>query len=88
MNQQYYVDIISALAERTIKRLWIVILVLIVLLVASNVAWKIYDSQFATEEVSQEVDTGNGDAFVVGIGDVEYGTGTTDSTPQGAPNGR
>lgn len=53
--------------ERTEKRLWIVILVLIVCLVGSNLAWAIYESQFETIEtestdVTQEVDqfTGGG----------------------------
>lgn len=32
--------------ERTIKRLWILLILLIVLLVGSNVAWLAYESQF------------------------------------------
>lgn len=63
-DEQYYVDIVSAMAERTIKRLWIVILVLIVLLVGTNVAWLVYESSFeeivATEQtVTQETEGGN-----------------------------
>jgi hypothetical protein len=42
--------------ERQLKRLWIVILVLIFLLVGSNCAWMIYESQFETvETVSEEI---------------------------------
>lgn len=68
--------------ERTIKRLWIVILVLILLLAASNGAWIWYESQFVDEYVMQEVDTGNGDAFVAGIGDINYGESqTNDPSP-------
>jgi hypothetical protein len=62
--------------ERTIKRLWIALILVIVLLVGSNCAWLWYESQFeATEstEITQEVDTGEGDAFVSGTGDINYG---------------
>lgn len=36
--------------DRTIKRLWITVLVLIVLLVGSNACWLYYESQFETVE--------------------------------------
>lgn len=65
--------------ERTIKRLWIVILVLIVLLVGTNFAWLIYESGFEDTQmvqIEQEVDTGAGDAYVAG-GDINYGEGQT-----------
>lgn len=74
---------ILARMERTIKRLWIVVLVLIGLLAASNGAWIWYESQFVEESVWQEVDTGEGDAFVAGIGDVNYGE---DKAESDAPN--
>lgn len=46
--------------ERTIKRLWITIMLLIVMLVATNGAWLWYESQFETitQEVTQEADNG------------------------------
>ena len=44
-----------ARAERTIKRLWITILLLIVMLVGTNGAWLWYESQFEYVETSQEV---------------------------------
>lgn len=69
--------------ERTIKRLWIVVMVLIVLLAASNGAWIWYESQFVDESVTQEVDTGNGAAYVAGIGDANYGESQADGE---APN--
>lgn len=54
--------------ERSNKRLFIVILVLIVALVGSNAAWIYYENQFTDEiSVEQDVDTGDGDAFVNGI---------------------
>lgn len=66
--------------ERQLKRLWIVVLVLIFLLVGSNCAWMIYESQFETvETVSEEivVDAGeNGIANYVGNdGDIINGEG-------------
>lgn len=52
----------SAMArmERQLKRLWITILVLIVLLVGTNAAWIWYESQFEDvyQEVVQEADNG------------------------------
>ena len=54
--------------ERVITKLWVVILVLIVLLVGSNIAWIYYESQFeqvvTTQEVTQDNDGGNN--YVVG----------------------
>jgi hypothetical protein len=69
--------------ERANKRLWIVILVLIILLVGSNVAWLSYESQFeetstTTNEVTQELDSGDdGDAIL--NGDVNIGEGKKNS---------
>ena len=46
--------------ERQVKRLWITVLVLISMLVATNGAWIWYESQMETiyQEVTQEADTG------------------------------
>ena len=67
---QYDIDIMSAFAERTVKRLWITILVLIVLLVGSNALWLKYESEFKTEATtSYEVDaTDGGNAIANGKG--------------------
>lgn len=62
--------------EKTIKRLWIIILILILLLAGTNAAWIYYESQWEvveSTEIEQEVETGIGDAFVSGTGDVIYG---------------
>lgn len=72
MREIPYVIVESMLTrlERTITKLWIVILILIALLVGSNIAWLYYESQFETTEITQDVDTGNGDnTTVIGIGD-------------------
>lgn len=60
----------KATMERTIKQLWIVIILLIVLLCGTNAAWIYYESQFETQSAEVEVDTGEGAAYVAGIGDV------------------
>lgn len=82
-KEQYHIDILVGLAERTIKKLWVIIILLVVLLFGSNAAWVYYESQYATEmqEVTQDVDTGEGDAIVTGIGDV-YGEDTSDGQSQ------
>lgn len=65
--------------ERANKRLWVVIIILIVALIGSNAAWIYYESQFVDQiSVEQEVDTGEGDAFVNGIGDLNYGQSETE----------
>ncbi len=43
-----------ARAERTAKRLWLTILVLIFMLVGTNGAWLLYNSQFETVETVME----------------------------------
>ena len=61
--------------ERQIKRLWITVLVLIVMLVSTNGAWIWYEGQMGTiyQEVTQEADTGTNN-FVGGdvIGETDH----------------
>ena len=61
--------------ERQIKRLWIAVLLLIVLLVGTNAAWLYYESQWETvyQEVAQEADNGTNN-FVGGdvIGETDH----------------
>ena len=72
----------KATLERTIRKLWILALVLVLLLFGTNAAWVYYESQWEVvetyQEVEQEIETGIGDAVVVGIGDVNYGESETD----------
>lgn len=71
----------SAMArtERSAKRLWIVVIMLIVMLVGTNGAWIWYESQFdvvKTTEVVQE----NSDSYNNYIGnDGDIGNGETDN---------
>ena len=57
--------------ERANKRLWIIILVLIVALVGSNAAWIYFESQFQVVEEKTEIEaeqetSDGGDNYVVG----------------------
>lgn len=54
---RYYFESITTKLERTIEKLWIMCIILIILLVGSNGAWLYYQSQFEeTTTVQQEVD--------------------------------
>ena len=61
-----------ARAEITIKRLWITILLLIVLLVGTNAGWIWYQSQFEDIAISQENEDGYNN-FVGNDGDIFNG---------------
>ena len=65
--------------ERIIRRLWILCIILVLALVGTNAAWVVYESQFEDISVDQEVETGEGDANVIGVGDY-YGTGEADDS--------
>ena len=58
-----------ARAEITIKRLWITILLLIVLLVGTNAGWIWFESQFEDIAISQENEDGYNN-FVGNDGDI------------------
>lgn len=61
--------------ERTNKRLWIVIIILIVALLGTNAGWLVYESQFADEVVTTQVEaTQDGNYNFVSGGDLNYGT--------------
>ena len=57
--------------ERINRRLWITIILLVVLLVGTNIAWLIYESQFEGYTITAEQD-GEG-INIVGGGDIDYG---------------
>lgn len=69
----------QARLERMNRRVWILCIILIIALIGTNAGWIYYESQFDYyESVSQEVDTGEGDATVIGIGNYN-GEGEADS---------
>lgn len=43
-DQRYILDLIRASAERTVKMLWVIIILLIVALCSSNACWIYYES--------------------------------------------
>lgn len=64
-----------AMAERTIRRLWITILVLIVLMAGMAIGFFVYEAQFDdyTESVDIEAEQ-DGDYNFVSGGDLNYAT--------------
>ena len=58
--------------ERTIRRLWILSIILIVLLVSSNSLWLWYESQFESMTITQENEDGYNN-FIGNDGDINYG---------------
>lgn len=78
-NKLAYLVYESAMSrlERANKRCFITIIFLIILLAATNIGWAIYESQFEDYQIEQEVDTGEGDAQVIGVGDI-YGESKAD----------
>lgn len=80
-NVRYAIDSFIMLQEKTIRRQWIVIILLILVAVGSNLAWIYYESQFAeevtTQEVTQDLDAEGGDA-IINDGVHINGEGTTD----------
>ena len=65
--------------ERVIKRLWVLVLVLIVLLAASNAAWIWYESQFEEVRIEQENESGYNN-FIGNDGDI-YNGETDNNSP-------
>jgi abortive infection bacteriophage resistance protein len=70
----------SAMArmERANKRSFIIILILIFALIATNTGWIIYESQFETVETTIEAEQNGAEVNIVGGGDVSYGAESND----------
>ena len=68
--------------ERTIRRLWILLIILVVLLVGTNALWIWYESKFEDIEITQENERGINN-FIGNDGDINnYGeTENQDPTP-------
>lgn len=69
--------------ERTNHRLWILCIFLIISLIASNLAWVLYESQWevyeeTTQEVTQSAESEQGNAINRFIGG-DYGESDTDN---------
>lgn len=62
-------------AERSAKRLWILIILLVLLLVGTNIAWLVYESQYETVEettITQKNENGYNN-YIGNDGDITYG---------------
>ena len=64
--------------ERVIKRLWVLALVLIVLLAASNAAWIWWESQFEEVRIEQDNESGYNN-FIGNDGDIYNGEADNNS---------
>lgn len=66
--------------ERTIRRLWILCIILILLLAGTNAAWIWYENQFVDETLTVTQDSPDGINNYIG-NDGDITNGTTDSNP-------
>lgn len=66
--------------ERTVKQFWITVILLIMLLVGTNLAWLWYDAQFEDVKIVQENAAGYNN-FIGNDGDIDNGK-TDDNNPQ------
>lgn len=84
---QYQIDVLTAFAERTIKRLWILIILLVILLFGSNAAWLYYESTMqevtVTERVEQEAEADNSSNIQMVGGDFYGGESAAESNNNG-----
>ena len=67
--------------ERTIKRLWILCIIIFLALIGTNAWWIYYESQFEEVVLTQDAETGlGGDIHMsgVGSGSIIYGESETD----------
>ena len=67
--------------ERQVKRLWITVLALIAMLVATNGAWIWYESQFSDIETTIEAEQDGSGVNIVSGGDLDYGAESKDYNP-------
>lgn len=67
----YAIETAIACLERTIKRLWILCILLVVMLVATNAGWIYYEAQFIDEVVTVEQENEDGyNNFIGNNGDI------------------
>ena len=66
-------EAMMARMERTIKRLTIIIILLIVLLCGTNIAWVYYENQFEDVVTTVEAESESGPAIANNSGEIYYG---------------
>lgn len=69
--------------ERVNNRLWVAVIILIVCLVGTNLAWILYERQWEVYETTQEVtqDTGDGNGSNNFVGGDYYGETNSENNP-------
>jgi len=80
-------DLLVAIMERQVKRMFSIIIVLLALLLVTNVGWLIYESQYDKVVITQDGDTDSGgDVNIggVGNGDFYYGESTPGNQEKGS----
>ena len=81
MENKFIHEMYLASLERTIRRLWILCILLAVMLVGSNGAWLFYESQFEDKTTTESIEAEQkGDENIVSLGDVSYGTESEDNS--------
>ena len=65
--------------ERTIKRLWILCIIIFVALIGTNAGWIIYESQYQDVVITESQQDGAG-VNIIGGKDVQYGAESKDDT--------
>ncbi len=73
ISNEAALDVITAVMERQVKRLFILCLVIFAALVISNAAWIYYENSFQDVVVTDNTQDGEGTNIMSG-GDVVYGT--------------
>ncbi len=71
-NEKYFTELALAMAERTIKRLWILCITIFVAFVLSNACWLVYENSFEDMTITQENEDGYNN-FIGNDGDINYG---------------
>lgn len=67
-------EIMAAMMERQVKRLFILCIIIFIALIGTNAGWIIYESQFVDEVTTIDASQDGGGINIVGGGDVNYGT--------------
>ena len=62
-------------AERHIKRLWIALIIAVLAIVATNISWLIYISQYDFESYELSADNGGNANYIGNDGDIYNGEG-------------
>lgn len=78
-SKDFFVEESLFLLNKSNRRMWIAILVLIIALIGTNLAWLIYESQFEIVDAEQTITASqDGDSNNVAGGDITIGADGND----------